>query len=298
MNLVEFLQEHRVKYDTNHRKHGRPGWTQLEECPRCYSRNYHLGIKNDCSRANCYKCGGFNVARLLLDVTKAPWSEVKFLVGGRIYIPPTLDTGNAGVYTEPRGVCDLDSTHIAYLKQRGLDPEYCTKVWGIRGLGPWAEYPFRVFLPIYYQNRPVSWTSRATHGQEPRYQTAAPHQKSLDEKRILYGIDFIRETTIVLEGPFDVLRVGPGAVGTLGTSVTRAQFSIIASIPRRILVFDNSERAQKIADTLAQELSLFPGETIRVNLDAEDPGSASDSEIYALRKFAFGEHYASICHNT
>jgi hypothetical protein len=63
----------------------------------------------------------------------------------------------------------------------------------------------------------------------------------------------------------------------------------LASIWRRVIVFDNSVQAQLRADKLAEQLMVFPGETYTINLDSADPGEATEREIKQLRKFVFGE---------
>jgi hypothetical protein len=175
-----------------------------------------------------------------------------------------------------------------YLRGRGLNLAYLEKYWGIQATGPFSDYPMRAFIPVYLNRRPVSWTARAACGQEPRYQTAQAHQKCFDEKHLLFGGQYVRDTAIVVEGGFDAMRIGRGAVATFGLAVTQAQISCLAGIWRRIIVFDNSPNAQARARVLAEQLAVFPGETIVVNLDAADPGEASEAEVRKLRNFAFG----------
>jgi hypothetical protein len=114
-------------------------------------------------------------------------------------------------------------------------------------------------------------------------------QKSFDEKKMLFGNQFIREAAIIVEGPLSAINVGRGAVATLGVAYTQAQVNLMADIWRRIIVFDNEPKAQARARQLADQLAVFPGETFVVNLDADDPGSASRTEVRQLRDFAFGK---------
>lgn len=159
----------------------------------------------------------------------------------------------------------------------------------MQGTGPFSTYPFRIFIPIHLRGKPVSWTARTVKkGVEPRYQTAQKHEKSIDEKKLIYGMDHVKRTIIIVEGPLDAVNVGPGAGATFGLSVTNRQILLLAQVPRRIVCFDNSPDAQRRAEVLAEQLAVFPGETFRVNLDADDPGSATRSEVLKLRRFAFG----------
>jgi hypothetical protein len=177
----------------------------------------------------------------------------------------------------------------SYLTGRGFDIDYLERVWGVRATGPLSNYPFRVFLPVYLGRKAVSWLARAACNQEPRYRNASPKEKSIDEKKLLFGAQFIKDTAIVVEGSLDAIRIGRGAVATLGMSYTVQQVNRLADCWKRVIVFDNSVQAQARARQLADQLAVFPGETYVVNLTADDPGSASIAEVKALRKFVFGE---------
>ena len=241
--------------------------------------------------ANCYVCGPFSVPKLLKDLTQAPWSEIYRLLGDRAFVPKDQGTETQGVYTPPtllQPIAAVPAVH-QYVLGRKFDPDYLESVWQCRATGPFSSYPFRLFIPIYLGKRQVSWTTRAACGQEPRYRNAGPTEKTVDEKTLLFGAQFVKDSCIIHEGPTDVFRVGKGCVATLGVSYTTAQVDRLASIWRRIICFDNSANAQRRAAKLAEDLAVFPGETIVVNLDAEDPGEASEHEVRQLRRFAFGE---------
>jgi hypothetical protein len=288
MLLTDFLEQFAVPWSKDH-KHSRPGWTQVETCENCGSSNYHLGIKDDFSRAACYVCGGKSVRGLLKKLTGAPWKEIYAICGSGDYIAQETETP-CGRYTPPTHLVPLSESPGAckYLEHRGFDPDVLEHVWKAQATSFLSDYPFRIFLPIIRKTRPVSWTARAFRDQQPRYQTASPLQKSFPEKEWLFGHDFVKSRAIITEGPFDAINVGPGAVATLGLAVTPAQIKLMADFPMRYVAFDNSEQAQVRADALCETLSVFPGKTVRINLDAEDPGSASRAEIRALRKHVFG----------
>jgi hypothetical protein len=104
--------------------------------------------------------------------------------------------------------------------------------------------------------------------------------------RLLYGWDYVRQGVIVVEGPTDVWRVGPGAVGTLGLSVSATQIALLSKVPTRVICFDTEPQAQRRASALADALSVMPGTTYKVELDSADPGKATRKEIRRLRKLA------------
>lgn len=288
--LTDFLDKYHVEWSTTD-KHSRHGWVQVQTCPSCHSDRYHLGIKADLSRSACYQCGGKSVPKLLKELTNASWPEIYSLLGQRAFIRPDSEVATGGVYTPPTNLLPVNDVPAvaSYLTGRGFDIDYLERVWGVRATGPISNYPFRAFMPIYLGKKAVSWTARAACRQEPRYRNAGPKEKSIDEKKLLFGAQFIKDTAIVVEGPLDAMRIGRGAVATLGISYTVQQINRIADWLKRVIVFDNSVAAQARARQLADQLAVYPGETYVVNLDADDPGSASIAEVKALRKFVFGE---------
>ncbi len=289
MDLTEWLDSHQISWSREH-KHSRTGWTQIKSCPRCGSTNYHLGITDNVDRASCYVCGSHSVPGLLKTLSGHPWKEVYEFLGKRDYVIRETQE-HQGRYTPPTNLLPIDDVHDAreYVKSRDMDPDYLEYVWGCQATNGLSNYPFRLFIPVIRNKRPVSWTARATRGQQPRYQTARAEEKSFDEKKWLLGLDMVRKTTIVCEGPLDAARMGPGAVATFGLAVTSDQLLLISQISERYICFDNSPEAQKIADKLCESLSVYPGKTVRMVVDADDPGSASKSEVRKVRDFVFGK---------
>lgn len=288
-DLIEFLDKHNITHSQHH-KHSRTGWVQIESCDECGSQNYHLGITLDGSRASCYRCGSKRVGDLLRSLTQAPWPEIKAVISAGIYVPKEQETNNQGVYTPPSDLRPLASAQAAlkYLKGRNLDPEYCDRVWGFQATGPWSNHPFRVFIPITVRKKPVAWTARAFKNQEPRYQTSAEHECTLSPKRLLFGADKAKGKVIICEGPFDAIRIGTGAVATLGVAYTQAQVALMSEYNDRFICFDSSLDAQARATNLASQLSVFPGMTSILTLDAEDPGDITEPERELVRKTVFG----------
>jgi DNA primase len=170
------------------------------------------------------------------------------------------------------------------MKGRGFDPDEIVKLWGLQALGLSGFLSWRIFIPIVYHGRMVSWTTRTIGDQEPRYISARPDQELVSIKQSLLGEDYVRDVVIVVEGPFDAMRVGPGAVALFGNAVSPAQIKKLSQIPTRVICLDNETEAQRRACKLCSLLEPFPGRTINVVLDAKDPGSASEHEIQLLRR--------------
>jgi DNA primase len=153
-----------------------------------------------------------------------------------------------------------------------------------------SRLPWSLFLPVSRHGQAVSWTTRAVgKGASRRYISADHSEEALPIKSLLYGEDYCRSAVIVVEGPMDAIRVGSGAVATFGLNVSPAQVARLAGFPLRAVCFDNEQRAQRVAERLCSDLSAFPGETVRVQLESgDDPGSADEEELDELRKMFLG----------
>jgi DNA primase len=120
-----------------------------------------------------------------------------------------------------------------------------------------------------------------------RYVSAKPAEEAMPIKSTLYGWDYVRHAAIVVEGPTDAWRIGPGAVATLGTSYSKAQVLLLTNLPVRVVCFDRDNEAQRRAKRLCCELAVFPGRTVNVCLEshlaASDPGGLRE-EVNELRQ--------------
>jgi hypothetical protein len=198
----------------------------------------------------------------------------------------TPELKRTGTLRLPGGREPLLPQHRAYLAGRGFDPDELVRLWGLEGIGLGSlAYAWRVFIPIYSNDEIVSWTTRSISDKhDRRYRTAPATDEAISCKKLLYGADYARAAVIVVEGPADVWRIGPGAVATLGTAITQAQVLQLANFPTRAICFDNEPAAQMRARRLSDALAGLPGETVNVVLDAKDAGSATGEEIQELRR--------------
>ena len=87
-----------------------------------------------------------------------------------------------------------------------------------------------------------------------------------------------------MEGPFDVWKIGPGAVALMGVFYTQNQLLQIAKYPMRYICLDSEPAAQIVANKLCNDLMAFPGQTKNIILDSgKDPGNASEKELDELK---------------
>lgn len=287
MQITELLELYNIPMAPSGHHHTTEGWVQFD-CPFCGrdSHKYHMGYNMSAGFVNCWQCGAHSLASVLHEYTDQSYQSIHKTLQGldRMRIAPTRRE-TKGYVTCPKGVDKLKTAHLQYLRNRGFDPAEIEKLWQVRGLSVAGRLSWRLFIPIHYKAKMVSWTTRSLNDQGQRYLSAAPDQEILPHKDIPYGWDYVRHTVIIVEGPLDVWAIGPGAAATFGTNYTPAQVHHFCDVPRRVVCFDSSFTAQRQAKKLCDQLGVFPGETINITLDAKDPAEAKPREIKHLRKF-------------
>lgn len=285
MQLRDLLDEHRIPVMESGHHHNTVGWLQLD-CPFCSpnSGKWRLGYNLAGRFFSCWTCGSHRAADTLAALLNEPLPVCLKLLG-QVEGERRVQPKHRGRLVLPKGLTDLLPAHRRYLQARGLDPETVSRLWGLRGIGQAVRLSWRIWLPVQQRGSIVSWTTRALHDRGARYHSARPEEEAVPLKTLLYGEDLARHAAIICEGPFDCLRIGPGAVATLGVVLTRAQVLKLARFPLRVVCLDNEPEAQRRARSLCDELSVFPGKTLNVQLDsAKDAGAASTREIRQLRR--------------
>jgi len=288
MKFTDLLDQYNISYMTEGHHHCRQGWVQLN-CPFCAnpsSDKWHLGYHLQYGYCNCWVCGPHYIGHVVSELFGITIHEAKCVLEGveRVSFKQIKVTGKLKL---PTGLSSLRTIHRKYLKKRGFNPKELRQFWALQGTGKQSDYPWRIFIPIIYQGKTVSWTSRTIGNGDPKYITASKENESLFHKTLLYGEDFCRHVIIVVEGPVDVWRIGPGAAGSFGVRLSSEQIEKVSKYPVRVICFDNEKEAQKQASILCSTLSLFPGETYNVVVDEDDPGSMSVANVNKLRKKFF-----------
>lgn len=289
MKFIDILNQFNVEYKTEGSSHCRPGWIQLD-CPFCGkdSHKWHMGYSLSGNFVNCWRCGSHNLMNSLILITGSKFNVIKPLLEN-IRTDYKVIEKPEGKFSKPAGVGKLLKIHKDYLKSRGFDIQMLTKLWKIQGIGNVSRHAWRIFIPVIFHGNMVSWTTRSVSKNKNilRYINASPPEEDISLKSILYGSDFVRDTAIICEGPFDVWKIGAGAVATFGINYTTEQVLQMSKIKKRIICFDNEKVAQLQANKLCNDLSVFPGETYNLVIEAKDPAAATDKEIRKLRKACF-----------
>ena len=283
-DLVATLQSLNIPYRTSG-THSSSGWLQID-CPFCGlgTGKFHLGINLSFPRANCWKCGKKGLAKTLQLSSFLSYDECKNIVQKLPRAFYQRDLVLPQKVKMPKNIKPMQKCHRDYVRSRGLDPKQMEDLWNLQGFDfDHPDYKFRLFIPIEYRHTVVSYTTRTiSRVAKIRYIACPKENEAIPHKSLLYGLDYVRHKAIVVEGPSDVWNVGPGAIASFGIDYSAEQVKALSQIPVRYVCYD--KEADHKAEQLIEELNYFDGETHRIYLDAEDPGSACKKEIDQLRK--------------
>lgn len=318
--IENLLREARIEYKE---PRGAQQWINLR-CPMCDDTGMHLGINMESGACHCWKCGRHRLYEILARLLgKEVYSKLRLLGdlnllrhnvdGPKRNRKPNdvfrLPTHTAGL-AETMGMIDpqengsllkalsektmTDTFEMmavqSYLEKRGFDVETLALRWGVRYTRYESDFPWRIVIPIYDDcGQPVSWTARDWTGkQKPKYMTCPADREILPAKELLFGEHMaVGNSVVVTEGPFDAMKIGPGAVATFGTSWTQAQMKRLRSGRWNVVnvLFDPERRAQQQAAKLAAAVAENDRVTVRVIDGHEtDPGDFDEKTVEEIRK--------------
>ena len=265
-----------------------PHWVGVK-CPFCNTEGPYLGYSLRKGYFSCWRCGGHSVYSVVEAFLGPNKGRVLETIKAFQKTLETVDLGPSRGSLGPRptslelpyGIVDFMPAHKRYLERRKFDPNLIHKLYGVQGTGPFGPHARRLFMPITLNDRPVSWTTRdITKSDGPKYVSCPLQKEVIPHKRLVYGIDKARSNKcVIVEGPTDVWRMGPGAVATFGIKYTKAQVKLISKTFDRVFVlYDNEDFAIRQAKRLARTLSVLGLETEVVALNEGDPGDLPQTE--------------------
>lgn len=287
MDIVRFLQDYNVPFWLEG-KNVSPGWVGIQ-CPLCADVSNHGGFCLTGSEPyyNCWKCGWSPLEKViakLAGTTRPQASHLIELYAGKSRLPE--------LEIEPKPLIipggPLQSIHRDYLSKRNFNPDYLADKYQIKGTGPLGDFRFRLVIPITYEKIEVSFHTRdITDKAQLRYKACPKNQELIHHKHIFYGLDFIQDVIVIVEGPLDVWRIGDGAIASFGTTFTQAQIELLVAIkPKRIYtLFDSGKLEAKQSQKLTTKVGSFEGiKVYRIDLKRGDPCDLTHTQVTQLRK--------------
>ncbi len=256
-------------------------------CPWCDDESFHGGLpRNGMKRYTCWRCGGHNVGYTLSRILGVP--NIKEIL--KMYDDGFVTTveKEANTYrpdytvTLPGG--PLEWWHKRYLESRRYDPEYLERKYRLTGTHPLSEWGNRVYAPVYHKGELISYQGRAVlKGVAPKYLSAKPENEKMSHKHVLYNQDNCTGDHIVLvEGVYDVFRLGDGAAATFGTAFSPNQLLHVRQYDRVFMLYDSESDAQARAKDAAGLISALVPDVALVDIGQGDPDDLSDDDAAKL----------------
>ena len=249
-------------------------------------------------RFNCWRCGSHSWYDALSKILNIPVNQVSQYTKAYTYITPQKETKRIAraEYLDLPGF-RLNDNEKEYLKNRGFDVNYLINKFHLRGGGIIGDWSYRILIPIYYKKVLVSWTGRSILTREqikeyniPRYKNLSIEQSVINPKTIFFNLDnSTKDKVILVEGPFDVLKMGTDCICSLGTSMTREQELFLKERYKTVFIaFDNEPSAQKKAHKVGTNLAALGMNIEVVNIcepfHKNDPGELTYDEVQVIKK--------------
>jgi len=287
INMQDLLDAYGVHIAGTGERHYRHGWLSMP-CPFCSGGvGNHMGYSLKSKVFTCWRCGKHTVGEVLARIMNMPKGEAVRLAmqrypGNGIQLPEiTFERPTDIRIPGSRTPSDI---HIEYLMDRNLDAMQLADEYDCKFTID--EYPKnRVVFPVIHQGMAVSYVARAVDDNPLRYLVCKDKLEVRKAKHCLWGANRVGGgTIIVVEGIFDALRIGVGAVAVLGMAWTMEQAREIAKYKQSYIMFDNTDEAQDAGRKLAETVTSLGGNSKRVRVaEFKDPGEFTDEMVEKVR---------------
>ena len=295
MDILRLYQDYHIKHQTEGHKHCHPGWVHTA-CPFCEGNpGLHLGYNFEGKNFVCWRCGGHRTVETLEALLNLPKKDVFPIM--RKYSLQLSKVPEKKIKIQrplilPSGVSALQQQHKQYLKKRGFDWQQLERDWKIQGTGPVSRmdnqnFAHRIFIPIFWDDKLVSFQGRDITDKSPYKYLACPDEMQIiNLKTILYRQTETGRHGICVEGVTDVWNLGFDAFGTFGIKWKMKQVKEIQRLYNRVtIIYDGEVQAQQKARELEAELKFRGIACSNIVLpNGKDPGSLSAAERDSLLK--------------
>lgn len=290
MNITDILDKHGIPYRNRVKNVGKD-FIGLEICPFCNSGGYHCGINLKKPYYNCWICSKGKLEKLLVSLLKISYKKAKRIID-KCYTQEIEDEEEEIAKKDESEFIQLyssfpeiDESHKKYLISRRFDPEEIKRKWKIKGSDILSKYKYRIVIPIFYQNQIVNFAARdITDKQKNRYEYCSNEISMYPKRELCYNLDSQKDSVVLVEGIFDVWRLGDKACAVLSTQFSKEQiFKIIKKKFKRIfIIFDSEEQAQEKARKLGDILSTSCDSVEVIDIGSGDPGDLSEDDAKYL----------------
>lgn len=287
-DVKSFLEDFEIEYPKKN-QHSTRGWINIQ-CPweDCGDSSNHMGIHLQSGIFHCFKCDRKGPPALLISkllrvsIRRAEALATEYQTDFRF----EEETTKLADKIDVKGfLTSLPEQHRQYLLDRNFDPDELIRKYKIGAFGTYGRFPFRIAIPVFDEGTLVNLTARDVTGQqEQRYLFLKNEEAVVPRNNCVYNIDNCsRDNVLVVEGPFDVWRMGGATVSFFGTSFSVSQvLRVLAKFPKKVFIlFD--EGADAHSEKLANYFSPFVKHVEVLNIAEKDPACLSPSDALDIK---------------
>jgi len=265
------------------------GWIGVS-CPFCDDDSNHLGIHIRDKVVSCFKCGTTgNIIKYLSEELNS-FSKAIQLLGDSV--PRELKVfGNEiaqraiNVDLPKEAINKIPDVHYGYLQNRGFDPQKLTDKYNFQFCEFIGDWRSRIIVPIVHSYRLVTFTSiHVAKDSKLRYKHLPAEKSIIPIKHYLYGLEHTnKHSCVVVEGLFDMFRIGDGAVCVFGTKITPEQTRLLSKFNKVVIAFDGDDAGRVSGEKLANNLAPFCDVKLLSLPEGLDPDKLSSEDIEEVR---------------
>jgi DNA primase len=292
IDIQSILDELQIPYTTRG-KNVSEGWIGTQcPFPGCNDRSNHCGLCLTSPVVSCFACGTKGNYLSFLAAYLKSWPKAIEIIQKfsprELKVPFQKEQYTRAITVElPKEATKKPTKYQkAYIKSRKFKLKELEILYDFYYNGPIGKWANRIIVPIYYNNRLVTFSSiDIAENSNLRYKHLSKEESIIHTKELLYGMDSILNYDIVMvvEGFFDKARIGQNCVSTMGTLITPEQFKLLTRFKKVILVLDGDKAGYENSIKIANNLSVFTDVERIILPEGTDPDSLDDSDVKELK---------------
>jgi len=299
-DVVSYFKNNDVEFHSSGAKNVSSGWIGVN-CPFCYDHSWHCGVNLKSNFFTCFICkekGPIN--KLIRQIKGFSYAEINSIIEKyqKTFVSDAQSTltkkRNKSKYN-PSNILPKEASsefpplHLNYLRSRNFEPNKIIREFNISACNNIGKYKFRIIIPIIERKEIINFTARdVTNKSAFKYKHCPNDRALLPTGECVYGIDnIIGDSALLVEGPFDVWRVGKGALCFFGKFISRQQsIKIMNAGVKNLFVMLDSD-AENDFDKACENIFLGFERIEKIILSDGDPADLKDSDVRSLRSEIF-----------
>lgn len=269
------------------------------KCIYCGGDSYKLGFNIKDEFCTCFACGSHSLEKTIGLFLNLNSYTVKHEVLPKYRTKSIRNFENKKSSNVKELILPTDTfikSEREYLLNRRFNPDKLHKKYGVVGGGIVGDFAYRIILPLFYKGNLVSWTGRTILSKEkcdklqiPRYYNLSVEKSVMNPKDLFFNMDNCFKSSVMLvEGPFDCLRMGDNCICSFGTGIKDSQIELLANNFNKVYIaFDDETEAQHKARKLGMNLSSLGLDVEIVNICEEfgvnDPAELLPSQVEKIK---------------